>query len=358
MILRTLSVGACTFALAGLLGCESSDTDPDAPAGSGGALAGSGGSGSGSGGAGSGGSEAMHSSDAGSDGDGGGSAGEGPSVGFGEPPVASDLLCGERPGRKTNEVQVLRFENADRSTAVQIRRVWDGSGSGNSSLFRIDSFAVVRNGKAICIDDASLGYTNTHHNWDDVAEADAEGVHYQLEFSFDTDIYELTYELVATAGESTLFEEPLVETGALRGSIGVVISELMLHNVAAYADEHGEFEPWIELYNPSAADIALAGYTLSNDFGDRTRWALPAVTLARHQVLVIFADAEPDAGPLHTNFRLSPNGGEVVLTRPDGVTDGGFVYGSTPADASWEYDWSAPDYVGTREPTPNAPPAE
>jgi hypothetical protein len=97
---------------------------------------------------------------------------------------------------------------------------------------------------------------------------------------------------------------------------------------------------------------------LSDDFGDRARWPLPAMTLPGLGVLAIFADGEPEDGPLHTDFRLSTQGGEIVLTRPDGQTDGGFVYGSMPADASLEFAWEAGDYVRTREPTPNAPPAE
>jgi hypothetical protein len=132
----------------------------------------------------------------------------------------------------------------------------------------------------------------------------------------------------------------------------------MLNNVSALADEREEFEPWIELYNPASEDLDLSGYTLSDDFGERARWALPPVTIPGFQVLTIFADGEPEDGPLHTNFRLSAEGGELVLTRPDGQTDGGFVFGSMPADASLEFAWDAGDYVPTREPTPNAPPAE
>lgn len=360
-----------TLVLLSLANCSGeADTEPNAQAGTAGsALAGRGGSSaggglggggapSGSGGVGTGGGNA-------GSGDGGkgdaGSGGAGDPNEFGEPPIASDLLCGERPGRKSGDTNVLRFESEDGPSVVQIRRVEDGVGTGESLLFHIESFAIVRDGRTTCLEGAALSYTNSHHNWSDVAEAEADGIRYRLEFNFGT---EMTYTLVALEGDSISFQEPLRVTGAppfcwsCPGSVRIAISELMLNNVGTLADESGEFEPWIELYNPSAEDIDLSGYTLSNHFGERARWALPAVTIPRHEVLTIFADGEPEQGPLHTNFRLAVSGGELVLTRPDGGTDGGFVFGSMPADASLEFAWDANDYVGTRAPTPNVPPAE
>lgn len=337
------------------------DTEPDARAGTAGhALAGAGGS-SASGGSAASGRGGAGTGGGGAGSGGAGSGGAGDTNAFGEPPIASDLLCGERPGRKSSNTNVLRFQSEDGPTVVQIRRVEDGAGPGESLLFHIESFAIVLDGQTTCLEGAALSYTNSHHNWSDVAEAEAGGIRYRLEFSFGS---ELTYTLVAMEGDSLLFQEPLFVTGAppfcwsCPGSVSVAISELMLNNVTTLADEHGEFEPWIELYNPSSEDVDLSGYRLSNDFGNRTKWALPAVTIPRHQLLTIFADGEPEQGPLHTNFRLAPSGGELVLTRPDGSTDGGFVFGSMPPDASLEFTWEANDYVGTRAPTPNIPPGE
>jgi hypothetical protein len=319
-----------------------------------GGKSGSGGSGGSGGSSGSGGKSGSGSGAA-------GSGGAGSPNDFGDPPIASDLLCGERPGKKASDTNVLRFESEDGSTVVQIRRVLDGAGAGESSIYHIESFAVVRDGETTCLEGEALSYTNSHHNWTDVAEAEGDGVNYRLEFMFGTT---LTYTLVAVAGDSTLFQEPLLVTGApafcwsCPASVRIAISELMLNNVTTLPDEQGEFEPWIELYNPSSEAVDLSGYTLSNDFGDRTRWSLPAMTLPGLEVLTIFADGEPEEGPLHSDFRLSAEGGEIVLTRPDAQTDGGFVFGSMPADASLEFAWEAGDYARTREPTPNAPPAE
>ena len=49
----------------------------------------------------------------------------------------------------------------------------------------------------------------------------------------------------------------------LQTNIDVVINELMSDNVTAVADEAGEFDDWIELYNNSNAPIDISGYGLS-----------------------------------------------------------------------------------------------
>ena len=305
--------------------------------------------------------------DAGASGAGGGDAGAsgaGTSGSGGGPSHASDLLCGERPGGTMQAAHVLRFESADGLTIVQLRRVFDDYGVGESSLYHLESFAVVHDGATTCIDDTTLAYVNSHHNWSDVAEAAASDRTYRLSFELDTVNGGLAARLTILGTDAAaLFEAPLIPTGSppfcwtCPGSTSVGISELMSDNVSAHADEAGDFEPWIELYNVTSEDIDLEGYTLSNDFTDRRLWSFPSVTVPRAGVLVIFVDGEPEEGPLHTSFRLDPEAGELVLTRPNGTTDGGLVYSSVPADRSLAYDWSSAGYVEA-EPSPGLPPPE
>lgn len=315
--------------------------------------AGDGAAGGGAGRAGSGGS--------GTDGGTAGNAAGGGGMGGGAP-SPSDLLCGERPGGILRETHVLRFESSDGSEVVQIRRVFEDSGAGESSIYRLESFGLRLAEETLCIEDgAALEYVNTHHNWSDVARASAGGVHYELRFDFAAG-----ESLTATAddGSVVLGPQPVIWTGAPPFCMnclewpGAGISELMTNNVSVHADEAGEFEPWLELYNPSSEDIDLTGWTLSNDFRNRRKWTLPAVTLPRHRTLLVIADGDTEQGALHANFRLSAGGGEIVLTRPDGVTDGGFVYGSQSADESLVFEYSAAGYVETDSPTPGAPQPE
>ena len=287
----------------------------------------------------------------------GGLAGTG---GTGAGSGASDELCGRRPGGALSATHVLRYESADASIVVQLERTWIGAGVGESQLYRLDGFQLSLDGVPTCVSDAaSLEYVNTHHNWTDVARASADG-RYEVAMSFGAPH---TFAAFAADGSPSLEAMPLIPTGSppfcwtCPGPMVVSISELMLENTDTLADEAGEYEPWIELFNPASEAVDLSGWTVSDDFTERDKWALPAMTLPGYGLLVLFADGQPDQGPLHTSFALARSGGEVVLTAPDGVTDGGLLLTPQAAGESLGFSWTAGTYV-TGAPTPNMPPPE
>lgn len=102
-----------------------------------------------------------------------------------------------------------------------------------------------------------------------------------------------------------------------------VISEFMADNESTTVDEDGAFSDWIEIHNPTAAAIPLAGWYLTDKAADLTQWRFPAVELAPGEFLVVWASGKnrsfPGA-PLHTNFSLSKDGEFLALVRPDGTT--------------------------------------
>jgi len=102
---------------------------------------------------------------------------------------------------------------------------------------------------------------------------------------------------------------------------GVVINELMLSNSTVIADEDGDYPDWIELYNTSASPVNLENFGLSDNEGDLYKWIFPAVSIAPNSYLTIFASLKNRiTGPyLHTNFKLSSSGEEVILTDPNSV---------------------------------------
>lgn len=98
----------------------------------------------------------------------------------------------------------------------------------------------------------------------------------------------------------------------------VVINELMPVNSSTVADQNGEFDDWIELYNLSSSSINLSGYYLSDNKKEPTRWKFPEGTLiAANGYLIIWADDDTTQVGLHANFKLSSAGEEAVLTNPD-----------------------------------------
>ncbi len=102
-----------------------------------------------------------------------------------------------------------------------------------------------------------------------------------------------------------------------------VISELMAQNVSILADVDGQFSDWIELHNPGPISVNLAGWYLTDDSKNLTKWQFPAVTLPLGGYLVVFASDKNRRDPtaeLHTNFSLDGDGEYLALVNPDGVT--------------------------------------
>ena len=84
---------------------------------------------------------------------------------------------------------------------------------------------------------------------------------------------------------------------------------------------------WIELQNPTDQTVVLEGLHLTDDPGDRTKWAFPAgASLGPKQFMVVFASSESisdsrldERGNYHTNFQLSASGEYLAVTAADGT---------------------------------------
>lgn len=102
-----------------------------------------------------------------------------------------------------------------------------------------------------------------------------------------------------------------------------VISEFMADNASGLTDAAGRHSDWIEIHNPTAAAQDMAGWHLTDEAADKTKWTFPAVSIPPGGRLIVFAsgDGVPDAGgALHTDFSLSAAGEYLALVAPDGVT--------------------------------------
>ncbi len=97
----------------------------------------------------------------------------------------------------------------------------------------------------------------------------------------------------------------------------LVINEFMAANSSTAADEFGEFDDWVEIYNSSNEAINMNGYFLSDSRSDRTKYVFPDVTLESDDYLIIWCDNQPDQGLFHTEFALSADGEVIGLYNPD-----------------------------------------
>ena len=103
------------------------------------------------------------------------------------------------------------------------------------------------------------------------------------------------------------------------------INEFMASNDAAYADENGEYDDWIEIYNAENKEVNIAGMYLSDNVDDPAQYQIPSTKsdltkIPAHGFLVLWADGQTDQGVLHLPFKLSSGGEAVVLTASDGAT--------------------------------------
>lgn len=101
----------------------------------------------------------------------------------------------------------------------------------------------------------------------------------------------------------------------------VVINEYCASN-RFMQDEFGNYEDWIELYNPNPYFVDLEGYHLSDNPNNPTKWQFPSVMIAPMSHLLVYCSGRDvvHAGTPHTNFRLTQLKPEsVVFADPDGV---------------------------------------
>jgi CotH kinase protein/Lamin Tail Domain/Chitobiase/beta-hexosaminidase C-terminal domain len=102
-----------------------------------------------------------------------------------------------------------------------------------------------------------------------------------------------------------------------------MISEFMASNQNSITDEDGNHSDWIEIRNPDATPVNMAGWSLTELQSNLRLWTFPAVTIPAKGVLLIFAsgkDRKVVGQPLHTSFDLKASGEYLALVKPDGST--------------------------------------
>ncbi|MCC7430340.1 CotH kinase family protein [bacterium] len=134
----------------------------------------------------------------------------------------------------------------------------------------------------------------------------------------------------------------------------VVINEFLAQNNTINTDEAGEFDDWIELYNPTSADFVLSGKFLTDDATNLTKWQFPGVTILAGERLLVWCDNDLTQGILHTNFKLSAGGETILFVENNGVTIlDEIVFGNQTADVSFGRSPDASNNWQFLQPTPN-----
>jgi hypothetical protein len=112
----------------------------------------------------------------------------------------------------------------------------------------------------------------------------------------------------------------------------IFFTEVMSSNASTFADEDGDFEDWIEVFNISSQPFNLQGVGLSDNPSRPFKWVFGNVVIQPYQFLVVFASSKDR--PLHTNFGISAGGETLTLTAPDGTLIDSFATGAMRVDVS------------------------
>ena len=102
----------------------------------------------------------------------------------------------------------------------------------------------------------------------------------------------------------------------------IAINEVMSSNATTIADEDGDYEDWLEIYNYGDEIVELEGFGLSDSYGNPFKWIFPNISINPGQFKLVWASGKDRVNaesPLHTNFKISANGEELILTNPMGV---------------------------------------
>ena len=100
----------------------------------------------------------------------------------------------------------------------------------------------------------------------------------------------------------------------------ILINEYSGANYDTYTDNYGEYEDWIELYNPSPNDVDLNGWFLTDKTNNPTKWMFPSsfVVPSLGTVIVYCSGRdEINANNAHSNFKITQTKGNEVLMLSD-----------------------------------------
>jgi hypothetical protein len=116
----------------------------------------------------------------------------------------------------------------------------------------------------------------------------------------------------------------------------LVINEIMASNSTTAADASGQFADWIELYNNTNNYLSLNNLYLSDNYTNSLKWAFAEnITIAPNGFLVIWADNDTLESGIHSNFKLSSTGEQLILSYANGTVLDSITFGGQSTDYSF-----------------------
>ncbi len=101
--------------------------------------------------------------------------------------------------------------------------------------------------------------------------------------------------------------------------LALCVNEFMPDNKAALVLDDDSSPDWIELHNPGAEAVSLAGWSVSDDTDEPDKHTLDdSLVVGPRSFLLLLADNAPELGPTHLPFKLAASEGSVGIYDPSG----------------------------------------
>lgn len=135
----------------------------------------------------------------------------------------------------------------------------------------------------------------------------------------------------------------LFEPDQARIYTGLRLNEIMALNDKTRADEYGEHDDWIELFNDNPEAVDAGGLYITDNLSKLNKFRIPdtapqLTTIPPGGFLLLWADGTPAQGVLHLSIKLSGDGEEIGLSRatPSGLELlDQIVFAAQKTDVSW-----------------------
>ncbi len=113
-------------------------------------------------------------------------------------------------------------------------------------------------------------------------------------------------------------------TNTLPVITGLFINEFSASNESINADEHGDYEDWIEIYNFTGKPVDIGGLFITDSIGNPAKHRIPSThpdstTIPAYGYLVLWADNQEEQGVLHIDFKLARDGEQIGLAGYDAM---------------------------------------
>lgn len=149
----------------------------------------------------------------------------------------------------------------------------------------------------------------------------------------------------------------LAAVAAPDGAAGLIINEIMPANIDMFVDPSYNYGGFVEIYNPTAKAVTLAGLYISDDAEDLGKHRLVAATpsVPAHGFATLWFDHCDRYCPTQVSYKLDCDGGTIYLSDADGRVVAEQDYPAAFSRASYARTTDGGDeWSWTSTPTPGA----